>query len=52
MFYTAFIIFYFNNFQECQKNKTQLDFEPKTSHDFVENLELLDNMEHTIKDLK
>ena len=30
----------------------RLDFEPKTSSDFVDNLDLLDTIEDTIKDLK
>ena len=34
------------------KNKTQLDFEPKTSHDFVINLELLDTMETKIAETR
>ena len=38
--------------KECHKNKTRLDFEPKTSSDFVDNLDLLDTIEDTIKDLK
>ena len=38
--------------KECQKNKTRLDFEPKTSSDFVDNLDLLHSIEDIIKDLK
>ena len=30
----------------------RLDFEPKTSSDFVDNLDLLDTIEDTITDLK
>ena len=30
----------------------RLDFEPKTSSDFVDNLDLLDTIENTITDLK
>ena len=38
--------------KQCHKNKTRLDFEPKTSSDFVDNLDLLNTIEGTIKDLK
>ena len=38
--------------KECHKNKTRLDFEPKTSSDFVDNLDLLNTIEDTITDLK
>ena len=38
--------------KECHKNKTRLDFEPKTSSDFVDNLDLMDTIEAIIKDLR
>ena len=38
--------------KQCHKNKTRLDFEPKTSSDFVDNLDLLNTIEGTVKDLK
>ena len=33
-------------------NKSQLDVEPKSSHDFVKNLELLESMDASIGDLR
>lgn len=36
----------------CFINHFRLDFEPKTSSDFVDNLDLLDTIEETITDLK
>ena len=38
--------------KQCHTNKTRLDFEPKTSSDFVDNLDLLNTIEENIKDLK
>ena len=38
--------------KECHKNKTRLDFEPKTSSDFVDNIELLNTIEDTISCLR
>ena len=38
--------------KQCHKNKTRLDFEPKTSSDFVDNLDLLNTIEGTVIDLK
>ena len=48
----TYILIYDKIFQEIWKNKTQLDFEPKTSHDFVTNLELLDLMEIKIAEIR
>ncbi len=38
--------------QECQKNKSQIDFEPKSCPDFVESIGLLTTIEGTIESLK
>ena len=38
--------------KECHKNKTKVDFELKTSSDYVDNLDLLDAIDNPIADIK